>query len=216
MNIKHLFIIIVSAGQLACGSLLRHDNSGYYDGLEVDNVDSESFYQAKVEKEIDDARNELNYSENRSLNENETYALKRRLSLRRLESGIENKNSKLQYYGLKPYFKNDNERIQYLRIPSSVGRKRWAGVRNINARKKAYSTSILKAIEKNDIVEDMTKDAVVESWGQPDAKEISGNEVYGNERWKYNQYKSTSEGYKMVSKVIYFEAGRVRGWERNE
>ena len=216
MRTNLLILILVSAGQLACSNMQRHPSSGYFGELERESLSPEDFYQERANKEVGEAMAELSYSNNRPLNEAESYYLRERLKLRKLESSLETEGNKQQYYGLKPYFKNDSERIQYLRVPSSLGRNRWAASRSINSRKKSYAANVLKAIEKNDIVENMTKNAVLESWGPPDAKEVSGLEMYGNERWKYNEYKSTSEGYKKVSKIIYFEAGKVKGWERNE
>ncbi|MEK6556591.1 MAG: hypothetical protein AABZ31_15180, partial [Bdellovibrionota bacterium] len=68
-------------------------------------------------------------------------------------------------------------------------------------------------IENNDIARGMSRNAVIQSWGNPDMEEFAGNPVYGNERWVYNKQVSTDQGYKQERRLIYFEAGRVVGWE---
>lgn len=91
-----------------------------------------------------------------------------------------------------------------------------AATRGISSQEKAYSDAVEELIENRDIVVGMTKKAVSQSWGDPDLVEVAGNPLYGNERWQYKTYVSSSEGYKKELRVIYFEAGRVAGWEKYE
>ena len=60
----------------------------------------------------------------------------------------------------------------------------------------------------------MSKQAVRESWGEPEAIEVAGNPVFGNERWRFIEQIASSEGYQTEGRMIYFEGGRVVGWER--
>ena len=59
----------------------------------------------------------------------------------------------------------------------------------------------------------MTTDQVQESWGEPDLVEVAGNPVYGNKRWKYRKFVSSEDGYTQQTRIVYFEAGKVSGWE---
>jgi hypothetical protein len=68
-------------------------------------------------------------------------------------------------------------------------------------------------IEKNDVSVGMSQKAVTESWGDPDLVEVAGDPIYGNERWRYSRYISSNDGYNKQVRVIYFESGRVVGWE---
>ena len=52
------------------------------------------------------------------------------------------------------------------------------------------------------------------SWGLPDSVEVAGNPIYGNERWRYKRYTPSPEGYRLQSRIIYFESGKVAGWEQ--
>ena len=69
------------------------------------------------------------------------------------------------------------------------------------------------AVSKSDIVLGMNKDAVIESWGEPEAVEVAGNQLYGNEKWVYTEYIPSSEGYQREERVVIFEAGKVVGWQ---
>ena len=79
-----------------------------------------------------------------------------------------------------------------------------------------FPEPIVIAIENNDITIGMSKGAVVQSWGDPERKEVAGNPLYGNERWLYNKMVSSVDGYSKQTRIIYFEGGRVAGWETYE
>jgi hypothetical protein len=59
----------------------------------------------------------------------------------------------------------------------------------------------------------MPQDYVRRSWGEPVNVEISGNPIYKNERWKYQRQVSTAQGFRKETRFVYFEGGRVVGWE---
>lgn len=68
-------------------------------------------------------------------------------------------------------------------------------------------------IETQDIAVGMPQDYVKRSWGDPMSVEVSGNPIYKNERWKYQKFVSAPEGYRKETRYVYFEGGRVVGWE---
>lgn len=51
----------------------------------------------------------------------------------------------------------------------------------------------------------MSKDDVASTWGQPTQVDYAGNPVYQNERWSF--WRNGRANY------IYFESGKVSGWE---
>ena len=56
-----------------------------------------------------------------------------------------------------------------------------------------------------ELAQGMSKTDVEMSWGRPSRVEVAGNPSYENERWLYS--------VNGASKYIYFESGRVEGWE---
>ena len=70
-----------------------------------------------------------------------------------------------------------------------------------------------RAIETRDIFLGMTSQAVKASWGEPKAIESAGDPRYGYQRWKYETFIPSAEGYVKESRVVYFEQHKVVGWE---
>ena len=60
-------------------------------------------------------------------------------------------------------------------------------------------------VRETHVAEGMSKSDVESNWGSPSRVEVAGNPSYENERWQYVINGAT--------KYIYFEAGRVQGWE---
>jgi len=60
-------------------------------------------------------------------------------------------------------------------------------------------------VRETHVAEGMTKSDVESNWGSPSRVEVAGNPSYENEKWQYVINGAT--------KYIYFEAGRVQGWE---
>lgn len=56
----------------------------------------------------------------------------------------------------------------------------------------------------HDVVLGMRKDDVMQNWGRPDRMDVAGDPRLENERWAYRR-----DG---TVKYIYFESGRVEGW----
>ena len=73
-------------------------------------------------------------------------------------------------------------------------------------------THVTRAIQNQDIVPGMSQQDVVSAWGHPRDIEVAGDGTHGNERWVY--YSGNSNHYGVSkTRVIYFENGRVAGWE---
>jgi hypothetical protein len=213
---KNLIILISSLlllGLSACSTFSRSTKSGYSNQYEMEQNATDNFYEHRRQYELEGAGAELGIDSTRPLSEVERKLVSQRAQLKRLESQLGSSAAKRQYYNYKPYMLNDQERIDFLNIPSLQSRERWAAAKGISTRKEQESSAFSKVIEEGDITIGMTKDDVVASWGDPDLVEVSGNQLYGNERWRYKKTVSSPEGYREESRIIYFEASRVAGWE---
>lgn len=208
--------LLLIMGLLSCSTLNRHKSSGYYGSDYNQDIDApHRVFQIEQENfERSKAIEDLGLQNSRQLSESEQIALEQRLYLAKLESQLQTKQEKKQYYTYKAFFPNDYARISFLSLPTIEARKRLAislGLEGEND--SGYSTSMAKIIEDNEIVVGMSQKAVTESWGDPDLIEVAGNSIYRNERWKYSKYVTSDDGYKKENRIIYFEGGKVVGWE---
>ena len=213
MRAFSLFPLVFFLGLTACSLMERTDASGYAEDLEMGPSTIEEFYRNRRAQTWNSAREELELPSGRELSEGEVQAVRARIELKRLESRLPSDADKKQYYSLKPFFRNDSERVQFLKLPNKEIRTRWAEAHNITTNESAFDPVITKMIEENDIARGMTESAVRQSWGEPDLVDVAGAPVYGNFRWRYNKLVSTDEGYKNELRIVYFESGRVVGWE---
>jgi hypothetical protein len=206
--------MFLMAGLTACSSLdfERSDFSGYADNRDTMS-DARDFYRKKRSQERSEAREELGLPQGRELSEDESDTVTTRLNLKEAEKKLRNEQERKQYFTLKPYFRSDNDRIAFLRQPNREAREKWARSHNIRTDENRFDPMTNNMIENNDVGRGMSRTAVKQSWGEPDAVEVAGNSLYGNERWRYSKQVSTEEGYKLETRIIYFEAGRVVGWE---
>lgn len=170
----------------------------------------------KTPQEIKDeevSKYEFGYNKySRELNESEYGRLQQRIYLKRLERNLISRMDKDLYYKNKPFFRNDSERIAFLNIPDYSEKLKWLRMKGFASRVSTYSADEQEAIEQNDVLLHMSMNAVRESWGEPDAREISGSEFHGNEKWTYSNYQSSPEGYQRQNRTIFFENGRVIAW----
>jgi hypothetical protein len=212
MMIMRLLLVASMLGLSACAALQRSERSGYSYEEYNESEQPKDLYEQKADSVESEAKEELGL-DSRPLSTDEANAVETRVKLKRMESRLETKREKKQYYGVRSALKNDQERIYFLSLPTIEARERWAQTRGLGG-DESYSDDIAKVIESNDIALGMTQKAVMQSWGDPDAVETAGSAVYGYERWKYNRYVSGNEGYQKELRVVYFEGGRVVGWER--
>lgn len=136
------------------------------------------------------------------------------LSIKNSEKYLTTDREKKQYYSSIPWFKNDEERMEFLKQPGYEARLLWMRNKNFGKRAAQLDEETADIIEKKDIALGMSQDSVKKSWGNPDSVEVAGNPLYRNERWKYKRYMSSTEGYKLQKRLIYFEGGKLVGWEQ--
>lgn len=206
-------LVLVSLGLSACAMFDRNPRSGYYSYGEESGSYATELYNEKKLTVVNEAKEELDLM-GRPLADDERLMLENRIRLKRAEGKLATKREKKQYYQIRSQLKNDNERLYFLSLPNYEARERFAAGRGLGQKDESYSDEMAKVIESNDIALGMSQKAVMESWGDPDAVEVAGNALYGYERWKYNRYVSGNEGYQKENRIVYFEGGRVVGWER--
>jgi hypothetical protein len=212
MTRRLLVMAFLGTGLSACSmmDLSRSDASGYASN---DPSTAREFYADQRKEKWNEARDDLGIPQGQELSDEEAQAIRNRVELSRLEHGLQYDQERKQYYGLKPYFHDDGERIYFLKLPTREARDRWAHHKGITTDETKVDQITSGLIENNDIGRGMTRGAVKQSWGEPDLVESAGNPMYGNERWRYTKQVSTDDGYKQEMRIIYFESGRVVGWE---
>jgi hypothetical protein len=208
--------VLALLGLSACTLIQRDPRSGYYDDQEISSAETPaaSLYQERRAGIESEAREELGLQDH-PLTDGERQSVENRIRLKKAEARLETRREKKQYYGLRSALRSDRERLYFLSLPTVEARERWAAARGLTGEAEDSRTeAIAKTIEAKDIALGMSQKAVTESWGDPDAVEVAGDPLYGYERWKYNRYVSGSDGYQKEMRVVYFEGGRVVGWER--
>ena len=75
-----------------------------------------------------------------------------------------------------------------------------------------HEAEIQTAINLGEITLGMTTDDVLSAWGQPRDTESAGRPDTGNQKWIYVDALYSPWNLK-PSRIVYFERGRVVGWE---
>lgn len=133
--------------------------------------------------------------------------------LKQLENSLSSKKETEQYSKALANFKDDAERIDFLSLPGFEARQKWLRENDFNSRSSRVIGEMQELVMAQDIAIGMPQALVKQSWGDPDAVEVSGNPQFKNERWRYNKFISTPDGFKPEKKLVYFEGGKVVGWE---
>ncbi len=133
--------------------------------------------------------------------------------LKSLENRIVSTKELEQYSKALPYMKADDERIKFLELGGFEERQEWLRAQDFPSRPTETQTEMKDLVDAQDIALGMPQVLVKRSWGEPESVEVSGNPQFRNERWRYNTYVSTTDGYRIEKKIVYFEAGKVVGWE---
>ena len=204
-----LLLLPLILGLCACQMFQRSDPY-LYQGL---NPREYELQKDRQEYKEDIAREELGVPSSYALSEEQEQQLRLRMQLKNLEAKLLTSREKEQYYRYKGKMESDSERIYFLSLPNLPARERWAQNRGLHAENDGFPDHVAEIIERGDIAVGMTPKAVLEAWGDPDFVEVAGNPLYGNERWRFSKYISSDEGYQRVERIIYFESGKVVGWE---
>ncbi|GEM_PF-5334061 len=159
------------------------------------------------------AKQELGFASKTSFTSNESNAIHYRAKLLKQEDKLQSPILREQYFQNKAYFQNDRQRLYFLSLPTLQDREAYL---QQYVEKDRYPASIQAAIEKQDLVPYMTKNAVIAAWGKPEEVEVSGNPIYSNERWMYRAYRDSELGEIEESRYLYFENGQLVAWETKD
>ena len=192
----------------ACSSVQRSGASGYGGPSLETNLQRE-----RQDQRLNAATGKLGFDDPSSLSDSELRRVHQRAQLDRAEQILEGRREREQYFSNKPYMKDDRDRLVFLALPDFEAREKWLDSRHINGSSTPNPTVMQNIVDQNDVAVGMTKQAVRDSWGPPDSVEVAGNPIYGNEKWMYTEQTASTEGYRNEKRAIFFEAGRVVGWE---
>lgn len=208
-----LVLVLAMMFLSACAQFQRSAGSGYNDGS---SSESNRYVDASPRQRYDRETNRTAYELGKdptSLTAQDLQDIKDRQRVRELERALGSRKEREQYSKVLPWLKNDSEKIAFLSVPSIEGRQQWINRQNIWSRSQAPEHEMKSLIDSQDIAIGMPQEYVRRSWGDPVSVEVSGNPIYKNERWRYQRQVSTSQGYRQENRNVYFEAGRVVGWE---
>lgn len=155
---------------------------------------------------------ELGFNPKTILTSSETELVKNRAHLRKIERALQTEREQINYAKILPLLQTDKEKIEYLTLPTTESRLAWANRNKIWNRSKP-DPKMVDVSDKQDIAVGMTAKLVRRAWGEPESVETSGNPIYRNERWKYVKDVPTTSGYKRERRFVFFESGKVVGWE---
>jgi hypothetical protein len=126
--------------------------------------------------------------------------------LRQLE-GLQSEDSLELYNQYKHLLSGISGKIFFLKLPPRE-RKDYLMTKGLLAQRGPASETPFDKLApraSHDIFLGMNKNEVLASMGKPFKVEVAGNPRNENERWLYR--------FSSRSKYIYFESGRVEGWE---
>lgn len=197
---SYISLLLVSIFILSsCGFIQRHPDSGYSYGHDLgSDVPERAYYSSS--------------SQPRNISPDERDKNEEKARLRKLERSLASNEEVYQYTTYRDALKTDREKVEFLSQQDRYSRERYARARGL-ASTNNYSSRTEDLIQEGDVAIGMSKHAVKDSWGDPELIEVSGNARRQNERWKYTRYIASPDGFQKEERIIYFEAGRVNGWE---
>ncbi|WP_413292844.1 hypothetical protein ACLSU7_15655 [Bdellovibrio sp. HCB185ZH] len=204
-----LFVVSVLGLSLsACTGFQRSANSGYGSSSDYTSRDSRDVIR---DRSVRQTAYELGKDPG-NLSASDIQEIQDRNTVRQMERTLRSNKEKEQYSRILPWLQSDAEKVEFLSIPSIEGRQVWINKNKIWSRSTA-PTHMKDLVENQDIAIGMPQEYVKKSWGEPVSVDVSGNPIYKNERWRYERQSSTSSGYRKETRFVYFEGGRVVGWE---
>lgn len=217
MYLTNIFLVIIALSTFSCAGLIktasRPELAETSTDLRIQEKADPTMDPDKLStKDLEKYAYELGLDPSKPLSQDERKDVLTRRRLRHLERSLDSQKERIAYSKVLPLFNNDQEKIDYLSIPSLEGRQSWVARQKLWSRDKT-NPDIQAVAEALDITLGMTQDLVRKSWGEPTSVEHSGNPIYKNERWKYVRDIPTLNGYKRERRYVYFEGGRVTGWE---
>ncbi|MBT3984598.1 MAG: hypothetical protein HOE90_24795 [Bacteriovoracaceae bacterium] len=127
--------------------------------------------------------------------------------LRKLEDDLPDEEYQ-HYLRYKGELSGVSEKIYFLKVRSIASREEYAQTRGLGHYQNNFRNTASEAafaVRTRDLLLGMAKDQVLSSWGRPSRVDVAGNPRLQNERWSYYR--------KGKFKFVYFESGRVQGWD---
>lgn len=182
-------------------SEMEHDDSKMftpYEDFPVVSGDSGRYWASESERRARTPASEFEIAQERAERSLEQ-------ELRELEDA-QSEHAAYLYQQSKRRFSSTSEKIYFLKLPHHE-RMDYLESRGFLATPESpyLNAQSPHLVRQADVILGMTKDDVLTSMGKPLRVEIAGNPSYENERWAYT--------YNGAMKYIYFESGRVEGWE---
>jgi hypothetical protein len=205
-GLKHLMILgllmnLYSCGQLTSRSYLSEmdqEDAGFYSpgDFPIMAGDTGRTFETQEERRrrTPSSEADIQHSRTRDFLKHE---------LRTLESRQSDEAMK-EYQQYKPKLKTESERIYFLKL-SDNDRQDYLESRGWLKARVPYDLEEHYGLRPEVVTMGMSKAEVMKVFGKPSRVEIAGNPSFENERWLYS--------VNGASKYVYFESGRVEGWE---
>lgn len=213
---KTIVVAILSALAIGCSHLERSPQSGY-SGLKYRQQPTyHDIISSRDPSSIPRLAAELGLNSHEINSPEGANKIRQALEIRSLEALLTDEREKRQYYQHYPWFKDDEERLDFLKQNGYFARLSWLRRNKIGRRAVEIDSKTEELVTNKDIALGMPKEIVKLSWGTPDAQGTAGNPVYGKELWRYKRLTPSANGYKLQTRLVYFEGGKVVGWEQIE
>lgn len=210
-------MLIASTFSAGCATIVRHPDSGYGQrGINLQKVSSSTDEGMQEAAEISKMAYEFGINPRSLASIDEAELVRKRWEIRKVEMAMSSPREVQQYNKVLPLLESDSERYEFLKLGSYDERQRWLGEKQVLNRSKILPEDYSNVIANQDIAIGMSESWVKQSWGEPDGVEYSGNPAFRNQRWKYSRTLASVDGYKTQRRIIYFEAGKVVGWETED
>jgi len=209
---SYSLLVVLPLALGGCAAFQRSMNSGYASRNQKVVTSYSSSEAPRSNSDTTRVAYEMGFNP-ANMSADEAQQVQQRIQLRELEKSLDSRQAKEQYSKVLPWLKDDAEKIEMLNIPSIEGRQAWINRNNIWSRARIPVARMKELIDSQDIAVGMPMEYVRRAWGDPIAVETSGNPIYKNERWKYMRNVPGSDGFHQQKRFVYFEGGRVVGWD---
>ena len=135
-------------------------------------------------------------------------------AVQQMEFSVDARRERELYSHALPWFESEDEKLEFLSLKGFNAKREWLNERNFFKRNSDLGIQEQEAVTQQDIYLGMTQEYVMKSWGEPEAIDVSGNPNFKNERWKYTRSIASESGFQTQRRFVYFEGGRVVGWEQ--
>ena len=136
-----------------------------------------------------------------------------KIRLKQWENQLSSQRDLDQYSKALPWFHNDEEKLDFFSAGGFEARQKWLNTQGFSSRAARLTADLQEVVRAQDIALGMPESLVKKSWGDPINIEVSGRPAFHNQRWHYKRNISTPDGFKTEHKIVYFEGGKVVGWE---